>query len=92
MIPLRDSIPSRHPPVMTMTLIMVNVLVFLYELNLPHGEIQAFFALFGIVPARFTDPAWAWKVGLPVGSCLPFLTSMFLHGGWMHLIGNMWTL
>jgi len=44
------------------------------------------------VPARYSDPEWARAVGLPLHSVWPLLTSMFLHGGWLHLIGNMWTL
>jgi len=44
------------------------------------------------VPARYSHPEWARWVGLPVDDYWPFLTSMFLHGGWMHVIGNMWTL
>ena len=47
---------------------------------------------FGLVPARYSHPEWARWVGFPVDDYWPFLTSMFLHGGWMHVIGNMWTL
>ena len=48
--------------------------------------------MFGIVPARFTHPEWALSGGFPLHGYWPFLTSMFLHGGWLHIIGNMWTL
>jgi hypothetical protein len=54
--------------------------------------VERFFYLLGIVPARFIHPDWAVWVGIPVDDCWPFLTSMFLHGGWQHIIGNMWTL
>ena len=47
--------------------------------------------LFGLVPARFLHPAWATEQGYP-HSYLPFITTMFLHGGWLHIIGNMWFL
>ena len=59
---------------------------------MPEPVLQAFFYYFGIVPARYSHPEWAAWVGLPVDDYLPFLTSMFLHGGWLHVIGNMWTL
>jgi membrane associated rhomboid family serine protease len=54
--------------------------------------LEALFYVFGIVPARYSHPEWALAIGLPVDSYWPFLTSMFLHGGWGHLIGNMWSL
>src|SRR5207244_3296238 len=46
----------------------------------------------GIVPARYSHPEWAQSIGFPVDDYWPFLTCMFLHGGWAHVIGNMWTL
>ncbi len=92
MIPIRDTIPSRHAPVMTVVLVAANVAVFLYALTLSRGQIQEFFYLFGIVPARFSHPAWAARIGFPLHTFWPFLTSMFLHAGWLHLLGNMWTL
>ncbi len=92
MFPLRDSIPSRYPPVMTWVLIGINVAVFAFELSLPHRQLENFIYLFGIVPARYTHPAWARMMGFPLDDYWPFLTSMFLHGGWLHIIGNMWML
>jgi membrane associated rhomboid family serine protease len=84
-IPLRDTIPSRTAPVVTVALILVNVLVFLHETALgpylPH-----FIDAFGLVPARFVE----WP-GNPLDPArfLPLFTSMFWHGGWLHLLGNM---
>lgn len=77
---------------MTWTLIGLNAVVFLYQLALPEAGLQRLFYLFGVVPARLTDPAWAASVGLPPGGYLPFVTSMFLHGGFLHIVANMWTL
>ncbi|HKC58123.1 MAG TPA: rhomboid family intramembrane serine protease [Vicinamibacterales bacterium] len=74
MIPLRDIIPSRTTPVVTIALIVVNVLVFLYELSLGRG-VDAFTLYWGLVPAAF--------------SWVTVLTSMFLHGGILHVAGNM---
>jgi membrane associated rhomboid family serine protease len=92
MFPLRDEIPSRYAPLLTWSLVAANVAVFVWQLSLSDEGVRALFYLFGIVPARLTDPAWAARVGLPGGGALPFVTSMFLHGGLFHLASNMWTL
>jgi len=78
MIPLRDVIPSRTTPVVTVTILVVNVLAFLYEISLEPLTLDVFLRIHGMVPAAF-----AWS---------DVLTSMFLHGGWLHLIGNMLSL
>src|SRR5258708_1612548 len=78
MIPLRDTQPSYTPPIATIAIILLNVLVFLYEISLDQYELNFFIAQYGVIPARFQ---WA-----------DVITSIFLHGGWMHLIGNMWFL
>ena len=90
MIPLRDTIPSQSFPLVTLTCIGLNVLVFLYELELGTG-LERFFALYGFVPAHYlsiseTEP---WNLLTRFG---PMFSSMFVHGGWLHLIGNMWIL
>lgn len=69
-----------------------NILVFAWELMLPPEAREGFFYDFGIVPARFIHPAWAQWAGLPADDYWPFLTHMFLHSGWLHIISNMWTL
>jgi membrane associated rhomboid family serine protease len=92
MFPIRDTIPTRNPPIATWTLIIVNVVVFLFELTMPPVQLDYFAHLFGILPARFTHPEWAAAMGLTPGAYWPFLTSMFLHGSALHLLGNMWTL
>jgi membrane associated rhomboid family serine protease len=92
MIPVRDTIPSRYAPVVTWALIGTNAVVFLFELSLGPAGLERFFYLFGMVPARYSHPGWASAVGFPVDDYWPFLTSTFLHGGWLHILGNMWTL
>ena len=92
MFPIRDTIPSKNPPIATWLIILANSLVFLFELTMPETTLKGLFYHFGIVPARYTHPEWAYWAGLQVDDYWPFLTSMFLHGGWMHIIGNMWTL
>jgi membrane associated rhomboid family serine protease len=91
MIPLKDSTPRSTAPVVTVALIVANTIAFLYQLTLPERLEQAFFMSYAIVPARFTHMLVAPHVPLQA-AFVPFLTSMFLHGGWMHLIGNMWFL
>ena len=91
MIPLRDRNRSATVPVVTVALIVVNTLAFLYELTLPERVEQAFFMSYAIVPARVEHLLAGPHVSLSAAG-LPFLTSMFLHGGWLHLIGNMWFL
>ncbi|GAB4384018.1 MAG: rhomboid family intramembrane serine protease [Salibacteraceae bacterium] len=92
MFPIQDTIPSRSFPLVTWSLIAINALVFLIELNLNESQLQSFFYLFGLVPARYTHPEWAQVAGLYTDNLWPFLTNIFLHGGWGHFLGNMWTL
>src|SRR5258708_27324284 len=92
MFPIQDSVPSRSVPVVTRALIRINVLVFFFELTLPRRGLEQIVYLFGIVPARFTHPDWAAYVGFPVDGYWTILTYQFLHGGWLHIIANMWTL
>ena len=73
-------------------LILLNAIVFLFEISIPKDLLQQLFYLFGLVPARYTYPEWALVHGLSPGNYSPFLTNMFLHGGWLHIIGNMWFL
>src|SRR5205809_3514317 len=88
MIPFRDNIPSRSFPIMTISIILVNALVFFYELSLGR-EVEPFIEQYGLTPAAVF--AWPGSDIPLVAVALPFLTSMFLHGGWLHLIGNMCT-
>ncbi len=78
MIPLRDVIPSRTTPYITSTIIALNAAAWLFELSLPRQVLPVFLQVYGVVPADF--------------HAVTLVTSMFLHGGWMHVIGNMWYL
>jgi len=82
MIPIGDEIRARRVPVVNYVLIVINVLVFIYEL-LQGAQVEGLLMSLGAVPAYITDPA-----NHPF-AFLTLLTSMFLHGGWAHLIGNM---
>lgn len=59
MIPIRDTVPRRHPPVATWLIILINCLVFFFELTMPEHMLVQFFYRFGLVPARYSHPAWA---------------------------------
>src|SRR5256714_8535133 len=78
MIPLRDVIPSRTTPSITITIIVLKAMAWLFELMLPHEVLNDFLTAYGVVPAYL-----AWPT---------LVTSMFLHGSWSHVIGNMWYL
>jgi membrane associated rhomboid family serine protease len=81
-IPLRDNVPSQRLPFVTYAIIAANVVVFWHEMRLGDG-LERFVDTFGLIPLRFhgaRDPLLRF---------LPVFTSMFLHGGLMHLIGNM---
>ncbi len=91
MFPIRDTVPRQHFPFATWTLIIVNVLIFVQELALPSQAAENLMYLYGLVPARFLHPQWAAEVGYP-RTLVPFITTIFLHGGWLHIIGNMWVL
>jgi membrane associated rhomboid family serine protease len=90
--PLRDTIPSRRPPFVVWLLVLANALVFAWELWLAPRELELAALTLGIVPRRFSDPAWAAQVGFAPGGWWVFLTHQFLHAGWLHLIGNLWML
>ena len=90
MIPLRDQNPSRSTAVVTRGLIVLNVAIFLYELSLG-PDLRDFMFSWGLVPARL--PAALDLGGEPLAwTGLTLVSSMFLHGGWLHLIGNLWYL
>jgi membrane associated rhomboid family serine protease len=78
MIPLRDSQQSYSKPYVTIAIIVANALVFLFQLTLDEFSLNGFLSSYAVIPSR-----------LHLSS---LVTSMFLHGGWLHLIGNMWFL
>src|SRR5207248_9726553 len=86
-IPLKDLNPRRHYPIVNTSLILVNVLVFLYQYSLPPHTFKVFMTTYATIPARF--PAWLSGHGTLETAFLPILTSMFLHSGFLHIAGNM---
>jgi membrane associated rhomboid family serine protease len=93
MIPLKDDVPSRSLPVVNTVIIVLNVLAFLYQFSLG-GAVDAFVQRFGVIPIRYFYEGMQSPDGTVAYFTLaeriyPLFTSMFLHGGWLHLIGNM---
>src|SRR6266849_8269544 len=88
MIPIRDTIRSRTTPFVTIGLIAVNAFFFLQELRFG-PELDRLVEVFGFIPARFVS--WTELGGAPLDAWrfIPLFTSMFLHGGWAHIAGNM---
>jgi len=78
MFPLRDVIPSRTTPYVTVAIIVLNAVAWWFEIALPRDALTPFLETYGVVPADLRPPT--------------LVTSMFLHGGWTHVIGNMWYL
>ncbi|MEW5899514.1 MAG: rhomboid family intramembrane serine protease [Bacillota bacterium] len=90
MIPIRDSVRPRRRPVVNWTIITINLLVFFYGLGLSRQQLEDIYFHYGVIPSEVFHLI---QTGAPLEPLfLPFLSAMFLHGGWFHLIGNMWYL
>jgi len=89
MIPLNDDNPTELTPVVTAGFIAACVLVFFYQASLPAGTDNTFVFQYGAIPALLFGEADLFDTALPIPVYATLITSMFLHGGWMHLIGNM---
>ena len=90
MLPIRDTIPARHFPVVNYLIIGINIIVYLIQMQLG-PELERFVYVYGLVPARYSLPEISayFSTGQQLFALLSF---MFLHGGFLHLLGNMWTL
>ena len=92
MFPIRDDQPRYSTPYVNGFLIALNILVYLFQSSLDPRSYELFARQFGVVPSHLA----AFLAGSPkysLGAILvPFFTSMFLHAGWMHVLGNMWFL
>jgi membrane associated rhomboid family serine protease len=88
MIPLKDNIPSLRRPYVNYSIIGLNCLMFFLELS-TGPQLPEVVQVLGFVPGRFLAHLWQGSITLAV---IPAFTSMFMHAGWLHLLGNMWTL
>src|SRR6266436_3300362 len=95
MFPIRDDQPTFSTPFVNYFIIALNVVVFLFEQSIEYQNPRGYLALmyqFGVVPRHITHALLGSGHFTLVGAFLPILTSMFLHAGWLHIIGNMWFL
>lgn len=91
MIPLKNLRRPVHFPFVTLGLTIANFVVFSYQLSLPARDLQVFITTYSVIPAR-VQLALAGSHFTLAQAFVPFFTSMFLHAGWLHIIGNMWFL
>jgi len=91
MIPLKDMTPRQSFPVMTLVLIGINIVVFIHQITLPGAAGDAFIKTYGLVPFRISQALAGHHYTLQQ-ALIPLFTCMFLHGGFLHIIGNMWFL
>jgi membrane associated rhomboid family serine protease len=91
MFPLRDENRSGTFPFVTVFIIAACTAVFLYEISLGQVSLKQFFDVYALTPGQITYDLRSGDAGLN-HLILPFFTSMFMHGGWLHLLGNMWFL
>ncbi len=90
MFPLRDTIPSRSFPLVTIFIIFLNSIIFIYEVSLG-DQVNELLRVFGVIPIYYTK-AFQEDPFLLISGIPPLFTSLFLHGGWLHVISNMWFL
>ncbi|MFO7882447.1 MAG: rhomboid family intramembrane serine protease [Kosmotogaceae bacterium] len=96
MFPIKDSIKSSKPPYVLYAIIALNVAIFVYEISLNRSDLVIFVHRFGLVPSRYTEGRiivqGSYEMTVKQLNFIPFLSSTFMHGGWLHIITNMWTL
>lgn len=86
MLPLRDDNPITITPYVTYVLVAANILVFLFEISLPSDQLEQFFRTWALVPQELTA---SFEGRGPSGEWITLFTSQFLHGGFLHVAGNM---
>jgi membrane associated rhomboid family serine protease len=87
-VPLRDDNPTRIVPVVTYAIVAINIAIFLYELSLGE-QLEAFFRVWAVIPRELTASFTGQPTGLPFPAWITLITSQFLHGGFLHVAGNM---
>lgn len=92
MFPFTDTAPRAARPLAVLALIAINAVVFLWTISLPNDVLNAVLVQYALVPLRYTHPLLARSFGLDPDNYWPLLTDAFLHGGWLHIIFNMWFL
>lgn len=88
MVPLRDDNPTRIVPVVTYAILVINIVVFVYELSLG-PDLEAFFRVWAVIPRELSAYFLGEPTGLPFPAWITLITSQFLHAGLLHIAGNM---
>mgnify|MGYP006277380123 CR=1 FL=1 len=88
MIPIRDSVRTRHTPTVVIAIIIANAVLFFRELGMSPEQLHQFIRAWGVVPSELSA---LLRGGNPADAITP-ISSMFLHGSWLHIISNMWIL
>lgn len=89
MIPLRDENPAPKIGYITYGLIGLNIAIFIYEISLSPSELEAFIRSYAVIPAQLTQSFQGAELTTPIPPWLTLFTSQFLHGGILHILGNM---
>jgi membrane associated rhomboid family serine protease len=92
LFPFIDTAPRAKHPVLVLSIILINSLVFLWTLTLSPSALNTVLLKYALIPARYTYPDVARAAGLSPDNYWPLVTDAFLHGGWLHIIFNMWFL
>jgi membrane associated rhomboid family serine protease len=93
MIPIRDTAPCYHKPIVTWSLIAVCSSIFIImRFMMPYELSNQIILHYGMVPMRYANTAWAARMGLPFDYYFSFISNLFLHADWGHLLMNMWFL
>jgi membrane associated rhomboid family serine protease len=90
MIPIRDNIPSKTIPYVSWSIMAICIIIFLSMKVMPQELQHHILYHYGMVPIRYSNPEWSASFDLLPDRYLSFLTNLFLHGGWLHIIINMW--
>ncbi|UBF28476.1 rhomboid family intramembrane serine protease [Kovacikia minuta CCNUW1] len=89
MVPISDNNPTRRTAYINYGLIIANILVFIYQLSLPSGELEQFLQTWAVVPAQLTASFSGQLPPQPIPEWVTLFSSQFLHGGFLHIAGNM---
>jgi len=92
MLPIQDGVATRYPPTVTWCLVAINCAIFFIQISLSPVELHWLLLQFALIPARYLASAGVVPPAETPVDYLPFISNMLLHGGWLHLILNMWTL
>jgi membrane associated rhomboid family serine protease len=92
MLPIQDTAPRKTFPFINWLLILANIAVFAFEVLLPENELQRLIDTYALIPAHSSSHHRPLLLGYSRDFLVTFLSSTFLHGGIMHLLGNIWTL